>query len=262
MNRSSAAERRPKKKTTPIETLRQLDLSLLLLLNHLGAEGAVREVIIRVAATGLMYALLGIVFYLGLRRPEGGRVLHAALVSAGVAVLVGKILNQVFERQRPSVAFPDQVRHIALAVRPDSFPSIHATGGFGLIGAVLFGRYRRVGLLMLVLGLLMIAARVAAGVHWPSDVLGGAVLGMATAGFFAWVQRCCWPGLGRRRTAGLGRSPRRISNLLSRSNNSPHRARQGRGRGRTVGLRDCAGGRFPCNCCSSSWLGPRWLSPI
>jgi len=41
---------------------------------------------------------------------------------------------------------------------------------------------------MPVLGTLMIAARVAAGVHWPSDVLGGAFLGLLVAGTFTFVQ--------------------------------------------------------------------------
>lgn len=188
----------------PMQTLRQLDLSILLLLNHLGAEGAAREMVIRAAATGQMYLLLGIVLYLGLRQPGGGEVLLVALLSSLVAVLIGRILNQAFPRERPFVAFPDRVRHVALVVRPDSFPSIHATGGFGLIGGVLFGHYRRWGVAMLPLGLLMIAARVAAGVHWPSDVLGGAALGMTTAAVFAWVQRRFWLGRGRPRTAGRG----------------------------------------------------------
>jgi len=162
-----------------VDTLRAMDQQLLFLLNHLGPEGLLREWTIRVTATGLMYVLVGIVLYLYLRKPDGREVLLGALGSAIAAVIVGKVLNQILPRERPFVALPDQVRHIALIVRPDSFPSIHAVAAFGLSGGVLFGTYRHWGLAMIGLALLMTAARVASGVHWPSDVLGGAVIGLA-----------------------------------------------------------------------------------
>lgn len=181
--------------------LQQLDLAVLFALNHLGPEGLAREAVIRAVATGLMYVLAAVVVYLAWRKPDGRQVLLCALGSALLAFLLGKTLNQLVDRDRPFVLYPDQVRHIALIVRPDSFPSIHAITAFGLLGGVLFGRYPRWGLLMLGLGLPMIAARVAAGVHWPTDVLGGAALGLLMAGLFMTVQRRYLPGLGLARTA-------------------------------------------------------------
>ena len=164
--------------------LLQADRAVLLWLNHLGPEGFGREVVIRGVATGFYWVLVAIVLYLTFCKPGGKRVFVSALGGFALAFIVGKTINQIVPRDRPFIALPDEVRHIALVVRPDSFPSIHAVSAFGMIGGVLFGRYRWHGLVMLGFGLLMIAARVAAGVHWPTDVLGGAAIGLVMAG--AW----------------------------------------------------------------------------
>ncbi|MGC9317804.1 MAG: phosphatase PAP2 family protein [Armatimonadota bacterium] len=179
-----------------METLAALDRQMLFALNHLGPETFTRELVVRVIATGLMYVLLGATLYVGLRKPGGRQVLIYALASALLAVLVGKIVNQIVARERPFVVFPDQVRHIELIVRPDSFPSIHAVGAFGLAGGVLFSRYARLGAAMVLLGLCMVAARVAAGVHWPSDVLGGALMGVTVAALWTTLHSRYWPALG------------------------------------------------------------------
>jgi len=179
-----------------MQTIRHLDREILFFLNHLGAEGPAREVVIRLLATGLMYLLAAIVLYLSLKRPAGRQMLFCALGSAFLALLAGKLLNQIVMGDRPFVLFPQDVRHIELIVRPDSFPSVHAVVAFGLAGGVLFGRYRLWGVIMLVVSLLIITARVAAGVHWPSDVVGGALIGLAMAAVFVTIQRRYWPRLG------------------------------------------------------------------
>ncbi len=184
-----------------MDACRARDVYLLFVLNHLGAEGATREIVIRIVATGFMYVLAAILVYLALRQPDGRQVLWCALGSALLAFVLGKTLNQLVVRDRPFVVYPEQVRLVALIVRPDSFPSIHAITAFGLLGGVLWSRHWRWGLVMLGLGLLMITARVAAGVHWPSDVIGGAALGLLMSGLFVGIQRRWWPHLGLRRPA-------------------------------------------------------------
>jgi undecaprenyl-diphosphatase len=62
-----------------------------------------------------------------------------------------------------------------------SFPSAHATLFFAL-SAVIYRENKAVGIIFFVLSALMGMARVSAGVHYPFDILGGALLG-TIAGF-------------------------------------------------------------------------------
>ena len=71
--------------------------------------------------------------------------------------------------------------HLFVAPTHDaSFPSDHATAGFAIAVSIVL-RSRRIGCLALAMALIMSVGRVAVGVHYPSDVLAGALLGSAAA---------------------------------------------------------------------------------
>lgn len=79
---------------------------------------------------------------------------------------------------------PEEVTTIAPLITklPDnSFPSGHAIfAGASLVGAWLCGR-KQLFSLLLVLAILMLLARVFAGVHYPGDILAGLLLGAVVA---------------------------------------------------------------------------------
>jgi undecaprenyl-diphosphatase len=64
---------------------------------------------------------------------------------------------------------------IALPTDP-SFPSGHAAGSFAF-AAFVFTTHRRAGFALSCVALLIALSRVALGVHYPSDVAAGALLG-------------------------------------------------------------------------------------
>ena len=94
----------------------------------------------------------------------------AAVLSLGLGILIGRI--------RPFVAFPNDVH---LLIPPPSashgFPSTHASIAFAVAFALLYGDVT-IGLVALLMACLVAFGRVATGVHYPSDVIGGAVLGL------------------------------------------------------------------------------------
>jgi len=128
-------------------------------------------------------------------------VLRATVTTAAViwiADLVALGLKQLVDRPRPETTLPraDPLLH---ATGP-SFPSGHATTAFaGATILALLLRRAVPGLFLLAAGIAF--SRVYVGVHYPSDVLAGAVLGSAVglAGF------------------GLLRAPRRLSAPRPRS---------------------------------------------
>ena len=69
-----------------------------------------------------------------------------------------------------------------------SFPSSHATNSFA-IGTVLSFYYPRLKWVFLTCAALIALSRIAVGVHYPSDIMGGAIIGSLIALFVIWTWR-------------------------------------------------------------------------
>src|SRR5215208_2230938 len=115
----------------------------------------------------------------------------AAALSAGLALTLAKVLSDVIARPRPFVDHP-HAAHLFIKHAADyGFPSDHASGAFAIAVALLL-RHRRAGLLALAMAVAISVGRVMVGVHYPSDVLAGAVLGTVCALVF-WHPRVRGP---------------------------------------------------------------------
>jgi undecaprenyl-diphosphatase len=114
-----------------------------------------------------------------LRRP---RVLSAsvlAVIAAGAGLVVAAVLARVVDRPRPFVAHPQIHAFLAHAADP-GFPSDHATAAFAIAAVLLL----RLGLRwwpVLAAAVALALSRVLVGVHYPADVVAGALLGGAAA---------------------------------------------------------------------------------
>jgi len=125
--------------------------------------------------------LVGIfVFANGERLRPWRRMAVAAGLSAGLALAVGKVISEVVDRARPFVQEPHGVHLFTSHSADPGFPSDHATGAFAVAMAIWL-RDRRWGTPALIAAALLSVGRVAIGVHFPSDVLAGAALGIAAA---------------------------------------------------------------------------------
>jgi undecaprenyl-diphosphatase len=135
--------------------------------------------------------LLGALFFArGKWRSRNGRHgVVAAGFSAFLALGVAHVITDLWARPRPYVAHPGDA-HLFISPSPDpSFPSDHATAAFAIAVAILL-RHRKAGLLALAMAVAVSVARVAVGTHYPSDVIGGAVVGALSALVFwhPWVR--------------------------------------------------------------------------
>lgn len=137
-----------------------------------------------------LFALATVCVWL-LARPGAARkwklACGSALASAAVALLANQLIAQFWSRPRPYAAHVDAT--VFLARSPDpSFPSDHAAAAFAIAVAVLLYD-RLVGAIFLAAATLVATGRVIAGVHYPADVLAGALVGTAAALLVARIGR-------------------------------------------------------------------------
>ena len=133
------------------------------------------------ASEALFIATLAVVF-LAARGPRSSwrRTAVAAVLSAGLALGVGKLISELVDRARPFVADAHGVHLFSAHAADPGFPSDHATAAFAIATAI-FLRKRGWGSFALAAATILSIGRVALGVHYPSDVLAGAALGAAAA---------------------------------------------------------------------------------
>jgi undecaprenyl-diphosphatase len=118
----------------------------------------------------------GLLFWRGRK----GDALLIVVSTTGV-MLLGPVLKQIIDRERPGVA-----DHIVL-VNSLAYPSGHSLNSMAVVGLLTAlavratpGLPRRVGLVVVAAVLVGTVgfSRVYLGVHWPTDVLGGWLMGL------------------------------------------------------------------------------------
>jgi undecaprenyl-diphosphatase len=156
-----------------------MDLSLVHGLNHflVGHDGVEDPLTAYVNAAEVAFLVM---LVLALLHPRLRRAAVAAGLSAGLGLAVAQVIARLVDRPRPFVAHPAAVHLFAQHAADAGFPSDHTTAAFA-IGVALALRHRAWGLVVLVAAAVLAVGRVGIGVHYPSDVLAGAVLGTLAA---------------------------------------------------------------------------------
>ena len=146
--------------------------------NNFAGQNAYLDFVLIFLSNWFGYLLLGglsvfLVFHKD--KKQGVRDLFVVLAAAVAAYALSKVIKMLVPNPRPFEVLSD-AHVLYIHGGGDSFPSGHATFYMSL-AASLFFYHRKLALVYFVGALIIGLARIAVGVHWPFDILGGWVLG-------------------------------------------------------------------------------------
>lgn len=119
--------------------------------------------------------------------PKTRKVGIMSMLALGLSGLfVNCVIKNLVARPRPFTKI-EGLTYLIKRPRDYSFPSGHTSASFA--AAVVFIRKmpKRYGIPFMVLAVLIALSRLYLGVHYPTDVLGGAIIGMLIAFLAMWI---------------------------------------------------------------------------
>ena len=146
--------------------------------------------------TGMLFIALGLVLLLfKSTRKAGFSALCAMLIGL---VAVNFTIKPLIARERPWLVIEDFV-NLVPEKDPNSFPSGHTNAAFAFALALCMSAPKRwMKITAVCMAVVMGLSRLYVGVHFPSDVLAGALIGSLCGLAGAWVAKTVWERLGPR----------------------------------------------------------------
>lgn len=150
------------------------------LINNLAGSLSFLNPIVIFFAKYAIYVLAIFMIYLWFTKPRMRRALIASVLIFIVAEILAKGLGLLIEHPQPFATLPNVYQLIEKKVG-NSFPSDHTVLAFSICTTLFLGSRAKAKPLYLVLAFLVGIGRIWVGVHYPVDVLVGALLGAVSA---------------------------------------------------------------------------------
>ncbi len=159
-----------------------LDIQLFYLLNSLAGKSQFFDNAVIFLASYFPYILialfLAILFFSQHQKLEKLEILLTVGVSSVIARFgITEIIRFFYHRPRPFLTLQ---AHQLLTDSAWSFPSGHATFFFAMATAIYFYN-KKWGIGFFIATILITVSRVIAGIHYPSDIIGGALIGIVAS---------------------------------------------------------------------------------
>ena|ERR1035437_347489 len=177
-----------------IDYLYRIDLNIFYFFNHTLSIPVLDKFFSLITNVNNWYIAYIILFLIAFIK--GGRA--GKIMVIGVLILItltdqvsSNILKDLVHRLRPCIVLPDALKPMG-CTGTYSFPSNHAFNNFAA-ATFIYRFFPRLKWALFITAILISLSRIYLGLHYPSDVLGGAILGSISGYFFAslvlWIEK-------------------------------------------------------------------------
>lgn len=168
------------------DLLYSIDLSVLYFFNHTLSVGFLDKffsIITNVNNWYIAYLIL-----IGISWTKGGRIGKIAVIGVILLITIGdqlghRVLKEIVARPRPCNALTDILTPLG-CTGSYSFPSNHAINNFSA-AMFFYMLFPRLKWILFIAAFFVALSRVYLGLHYPSDIIAGAVVGMCFGYIFA-----------------------------------------------------------------------------
>lgn len=146
-------------------------------INNLAGQCAYLDNLGIFLAEYLAYILIALLFFLFWRNRK---VIFKSLLAGFFArFFIVELIRLFWQRPRP---FVENQVNLLLEHQEASFPSGHASFFFAL-SFIVYNYNKKTGILFFIASFLISISRVFVGIHWPTDIIAGALIGV----FSGWL---------------------------------------------------------------------------
>ena len=132
---------------------------------------------------GVILIVLGLIYLVLKIRINA---IFTAFLSAIIATFISFVIYLLWQRPRPFIAYAESAHKLVGNLTSSSFPSAHTYISFAIAMTVLLYGHKKLGGFMIVIAILVAISRIAAGIHYPSDVIAGAIIGLFSGTLACW----------------------------------------------------------------------------
>lgn len=126
---------------------------------------------------GIIWIAVGLIMLIPKKTRKCGIMVLAALLV--MLVVNNIILKNLIARPRPCATYPELVELVHIPTSY-SFPSGHTVSAMAVAFTILT-QHKKLGIVAVIMAFLMGLSRLYVGVHFPTDVYGGIIVGAAIA---------------------------------------------------------------------------------